>query len=268
MVSFFQGKVENVFAGKITHDHPGIVENINVKVGKHLEIEYDTDQNYYIIPLCDISVYKTQKRKPQPTLNPLDQLTYLYDLFEYRLTEKSPSIISKVIMTTGGQETCAAGTDFLNYLKGYQLCFYDEFRMVLKDILLPSYKPTEITNLVTNLDNLSYISVVARELIGGPVASGYEKYLKDKEVLEREIQANQRTLSELTDVSFRELKEQIDAKKNDLKEIENEFKSDGVKAKQKIDALHAILNSYDNASKKLLKEKISYAKILEYNAQK
>ena len=261
--------MENVFAGKITDDNPGIVKNINVDVGKHLEIEDGTYHNYYIIPLCDITVYKTQKREPQSTLNPLNASEHLFNLFEYRLMEKSPSIISKVIMTTGGQETCAAGTNFLNYLQGYQLCFYDDFRSVLKNILLPSLWDmkaiSNATKLVTNLDNLSYISVVARELIGGPVANEYEKYLKDKQVLERQIELNQLGLPKLTDdSSFRNLTIQINEQQNALEEIENEFKNLGVKAKQKIDALHAIFNSYDSESKKLLKDKISYAKILEY----
>ena len=263
-------KMENVFAGKITDDNPGIVKNINVEVGKHLEIEDGTYPNYYIIPLCDITVYKTQKREPQSTLNPLNASEHLFNLFEYRLMEKSPSIISKVIMTTGGQETCAAGTNFLNYLQGYQLCFYDDFRSVLKDILLPSLWDmkaiSNATKLVTNLDNLSYISVVARELIGGPVANEYEKYLKDKQVLERQIELNQLGLSKLEGKPkpLSDLRNEINEQQNALEEIENEFKNLGVKAKQKIDALHAIFNSYDSESKKLLKDKISYAKILEY----
>ena len=263
-------KMENVFAGKITDDNPGIVKNINVDVGKHLEIEDGTYRNYYIIPLCDITVYKTQKREPQSTLNPLNASEHLFNLFEYRLMEKSPSIISKVIMTTGGQETCAAGTNFLNYLQGYQLCFYDDFRSVLKDILLPSLWDmkaiSNATKLVTNLDNLSYISVVARELIGGPVANEYEKYLKDKQVLERQIELNQLGLSKLEGKPkpLSDLRNEINEQQNRSKKIENEFKTKGVKAKQKIDALHDIFNSYDSESKKLLKDKISYAKILEY----
>ena len=274
---FFDGKVENVFAGKITHGNSGIVKSIDVEVGKDLEIENGTDQKYYIIPLCDITVYETNKPAPQIFFTDITNIKKLKESFQYWQNE-IPSIISKVIMTTGGQDTCAAGTDFLDYLEGYQLCFNGSYIGKLTEFLQIGI--INLLQFMKNLENLSIASVIIKEITKEfpPIfkKTSDEEYNLKKQLYIFDDDEDDDDDENDDDDCARPTFIQRDLNPTERSRIKSafernakRFKNLGVNAKRKIDALHAIFNSYDDPSKKLLQDKISYAKILEYeyNAQ-
>jgi len=182
---------------------------------RNLQIEKNTANKYYIIPLCNIHVGKTN-----------NVVFFFSSTLISRLQNQNP-LISKILLTTGsgGRNVCSVGISFLQYFTMYQLFFDKEFPNVLKKVL----EGRDINNY---FNNISLATKMLESLEN--ISFSYNMFNTREELGDDERDANNNMLSFMVEDVLNELKE-----------------------------LQEIYNQFDELSKKLLREKISYAKMLK-----
>ncbi len=142
-----------------------------------------------------------------------------------RLQNQNP-LISKILLTTGsgGRNVCSVGISFLQYFTMYQLFFDKEFPNVLNKVLKDIDIDIDINNY---FNNISLATKMLECLV--PVSSIYNTLVRNNESIDDNIG----------------MFEEIETPLKELKELQE------------------IYNQFDEPSKKLLREKISYAKMLQ-----
>ena len=141
-----------------------------------------------------------------------------------RLQNQNP-LISKILLTTGsgGRNVCSVGISFLQYFTMYQLFFDKEFPNVLNKVL----KDIDI-DINNYFNNISLATKMLECLVS--VSSIYNRLVGTDDSIDADIE----TIKPSIETPLKELKE-----------------------------LQKIYNQFDEPSKKLLREKISYAKMLK-----